>query len=298
MLPGHFPSNLIFALVLIATLAFFTWTVRRLIAIIKLGKPDPRGDNMGQRRMAILTHFFGQRSVLKEPAGIGHFFIFWGFIILSLATLETFIRGFASGFRYDMIFGAPLTQLFGLLLDLFGLAVLAAIVVALLRRFVQKPRRLESDDSSGAKDAALILTWITALVVLMFLSRAVEARLFFVEGGRDWVPSMRWAFLSRWIEEIFRPRGDFGLKVLVSLFWWAHTLLILGFLAYIPYSKHLHILMAAPNMMFRRLPGEPKAKLAGIDFTDAEATKFGKDEMADLSWKQILDHMACTECGR
>ncbi len=298
MLPGHFPSNLIFALVLIATLAFFTWTVRRLIAIIKLGKPDARSDNMGRRRMAILTHFFGQRSVLKEPAGIGHFFIFWGFIILSLGTLETFIRGFAGEFRYDMILGAPLTRLYGALLDLFGMAVLVAIGFALFRRFVQKPRRLESKDSSGAKDAALILSWITALVGLMFLSRAVEARLFYVEGGTDWIPSMKWAVVSQWVEEIFRSRGEFGLKVLTSFFWWAHTLLILGFLAYIPYSKHLHILMAAPNMMFRRLPGEPKAKLANIDFTDAEATKFGKDEMADLSWKQILDHMACTECGR
>ena len=79
MLPGDFPSNVIFAVVLIATLVFFGWTLRRLIKVIRLGGPDPRRDRIGKRLSAILVYFFGQRSVLKEPAGIGHFFIFWGF---------------------------------------------------------------------------------------------------------------------------------------------------------------------------------------------------------------------------
>ena len=298
MLPGHFPTNLIFAILLAATLVFFVWTVRRLVAILRMGKPDPRCDRMGERRKAILTHFFGQRSVLQEPAGLGHFFIFWGFLVLSLGTLETFIRGFAADFSYEAVFGVTGHALFGLLMDLFGLAVLVAIVVALLRRFVQKPKRLESDDAGSRKDALLILSWITALVALMWLGRAAEARLYYLQGATDWAAGMKWSPISQALDELFRPRGERGLEILIAAFWWAHTLLILGFLAYIPYSKHLHILMAAPNMMFRRLPGEPKARLAAIDFSDETATKFGKDEMADLSWKQLLDHMACTECGR
>jgi Fe-S oxidoreductase len=313
MLPGHFPTNLIFALILIATLAFFAWTVRRLVAIIKLGKPDPRGDNMGRRRMAILTHFFGQRSVLKEPAGIGHFFIFWGFLILSLATLETFIRGFVAEFDYSWIVGENAYAIFGAMLDLFGLAVIAAIVVAVIRRFIVKPVRLESKDPGGKKDAALILSWITVLVLLMWLGRGAEGILAMQHGGEP-LP-MPLALLDAFTRPFLPPGLELSpialifallfenasvetLRVLVSVFWWAHTLLILAFLAYVPYSKHLHILMAAPNMMYRRLPNEPKARLATIDFTDAEATKFGKDELTDLSWKQLLDHLACTECGR
>jgi len=298
MLPGHFPSNLLFAVILVATLAFFVWTVRRLVAILKQGKPEERRDRMGQRRKAIVTYFFGQKSVLREPAGIGHFFIFWGFLVLSLGTLETFIYGFVPGFNYGLIFGATGYAIFGFLMDLFGAAVIVAIIAAAIRRFIVKPKRLKSDDPASAKDAALILTWITALVLLMWLGRAAEARLHWFEGGRDWTPMMQWAPISQAFVDLLRSRGMHGIEILVSVFWWAHTLLILAFLAYVPYSKHLHILMAAPNMVSRRLPDAPRARLNTIDFADETLTKYGKDEMADLTWKQMLDHMACTECGR
>ena len=296
MLPGAFPSNLLFALVLLATIAFFSWTLRRLIRVIRLGGSDPRSDQIPRRLSAILVYFFGQRSVLKEPAGIGHFFIFWGFLVLSLGTLETFIHGFSAGFSYEAWFGTTGYELFGALTDMFGAAVLLAIAVGLYRRFIVKPKRLRSDDSSAKKDAALILSWITALVLFMWLLRGAEAQLAtaqgFVAGGMKWSP------VSRAVQGLFGASSAATLAALVTLFWWTHTLLILAFLAYVPYSKHLHILMALPNMIFRRLPGEPRARLTRIDFTDETATKFGKDELTDLSWKQILDHMACTECGR
>jgi Fe-S oxidoreductase len=298
MLPGQFPTNLLFALVLLATLGFFAWTLRRLIRVLKLGKPDARSERMGERWRAILVYFFGQRSVLQEPAGIGHFFIFWGFLILSLGTLETFIRAFAGDFTFEAVVGPGAYALFGLLLDLFGLAVLAAIAVGLTRRWFVKPLRLRSDDPGTKRDATLILSWITALVLLMWIGRAAEARLAWVHGAREWSAGMRWSFVSQWLVGAFRGRGVQGLEVIIATSWWLHTLLILGFLAYIPYSKHLHILMAAPNMIFRRLPGQPRARLSTLDFADETLTKYGKDEIQDLSWKQMLDHYACTECGR
>ncbi len=186
----------------------------------------------------------------------------------------------------------------GSLLDLFGLAVIAAIAVGLTRRWFVKPLRLRSDDPGTKRDATLILSWITALVLLMWIGRAAEARLAWVHGAREWSAGMRWSFVSQWLVGAFRGRGVHGLEVIIATSWWLHTLLILGFLAYIPYSKHLHILMAAPNMIFRRLPGQPRARLSTLDFADETLTKYGKDEIQDLSWKQMLDHYACTECGR
>ncbi|MEZ4398239.1 MAG: (Fe-S)-binding protein [Candidatus Krumholzibacteriia bacterium] len=301
MLPGQFPTNLIFAIVLLATLVFFVWTLRRLIAILRLGKPAERG----ARWSAIFVYFFGQRSVLREPAGLGHFFIFWGFMILSLGTLETFIRAFAGDWTYERIVGAGLYRVYGLMLDLLGIAVLVAIAVGLFRRWVLKPKRLESDDPGTKKDATLILSWIVALVLLMWIGRGAEGRLHYlrqvagtIPGPPNWTSGMQWAPVSQGFDQLLRARGQHGLEVIIAASWWIHTLLILGFLAYIPYSKHLHILMAAPNMILRRPPDAPRARLSTIDFTDQSATKFGKDEMADLTWKQMLDHYACTECGR
>lgn len=298
MLPGQFPTNLLFAIALLATLAFFAWTLRQLVAILKLGKPDPRAQRMGERWRAILVYFFGQRSVLREPAGLGHFFIFWGFIVLSLGTLESFMRGFAGDFTFEALIGAGAYAVFGLLLDLFGLAVIVAIAVALVRRWAVKPLRLRSDDPGTRRDATLVLSWITALVLLVWIGRAAEARLARMEGAREWSASMRLSVVSQWWVGLFRTRGAQGLETIIAASWWLHNLLILGFLAYIPYSKHLHILMAAPNMIFRRLPGEARARLSTIDFADEKLTKYGKDELADLTWKQMLDHYACTECGR
>jgi Fe-S oxidoreductase len=298
MLPGQFPTNLIFGILLLATLAFFVWSVRRLILIIRMGKPEGRQDRAGERVANIFKYFFGQLSVLREPAGIGHFFIFWGFIVLSFATLETFIAGFAHGFTWQVLFGTGFYSLFGLLLDLFGLAVVIAIGAGLIRRYIVKPMRLESDDPGCKKDATLILLWIFALVMLQWLSRGVEGNIATLHNGGQLPAGLGWSPIARIFGGWFGGMGEGYLAGLASLFWWLHTLLILGFMAYIPYSKHLHLLMALPNFYFKRFPDEPRARLSTIDFEDATATKFGKDEMVDLTWKQILDHMACTECGR
>ncbi|MCP4550286.1 MAG: (Fe-S)-binding protein [bacterium] len=310
MLPGEFPTNLIFGVILLASLAFFGWSVRRLIQVIKLGKPEDRFDRRGERTANIFKYFFGQFSVLKEPSGLGHFAIFWGFIFLSLGTLETFIRGFVAGFSYEWICGQTCYALFGLLLDTFGVLVIIAIIVALIRRFIVKPKRLQSDDPACAKDALLILCWIFALVIFQWLARGVEGTLAIHEHHTGMPPllklmagfhipaSLAWSPIAMLFASLFTKCTPACLSSMISAFWWIHTLLILGFLIYIPYSKHLHLLMALPNFYFKRMPDQPNAHLVPIDFTDETATKFGKDEIADYTWKQILDHLACTECGR
>ena len=312
MLPGEFPTNLIFGALLLATLVFFVWTVRRLVRILRLGKPAARFDRMGRRLSAILVYFFGQRSVLREPAGLGHFFIFWGFVLLSLATLETFIRGFVPGYSFEGLFGRQGYAFFGALLDLLGVAVIVAIVVSFIRRYIVRPLRLRSDDPGSRRDATLILSWIFALVILQWLSRGVEGLIAVHEDVEGIPPLLRVFFVAHLafppsiasspVTMIFASLFDGGTletwRVFASVFWWLHTLLILAFLAYIPYSKHLHILMAAPNFVFRRQPDAPRARLSTIDFADETLTKYGKDEMRDLTWKQMLDHYACTECGR
>jgi Fe-S oxidoreductase len=288
MLPGQFPSNLIFALVLAATLVYFTLVVRRLVRILKLGKgveEQNRFSDWGLRVGDIFKFFFGQERVVAERDGLGHFFIFWGFIILSLATLETFIRGFAPHFSYALIIGGNAYAVFGAMLDFFGAAIVLAIFVSYFRRLVLKPKRLVTDDTRAPKEALFILTLILGLVGFMWLARGAESNL-----AGD-VETLRWSPISK----LFQSFAGGG-EIHVLIYWWIHTLAILFFLAFIPLSKHLHILMAAPNILFHR--HGPRAVLSRIDFADETATKFGKDELADFSWKQILDHYACTECGR
>ena len=287
MLPGHFPSNLIFAFVLLGTLLCFAITVVRLLRILELGSEEPvdRFSDTGRRILAFLKYFFGQARVIAEKDGFGHFFIFWGFIFLSLGTLETFIRGFNPDYSYAALIGDSGNAVFGGLLDFFGLAVLVAIVASLFRRLILKPRRLETSDPKAGREALFILSLIFGLVLFMFLARAAESNL-----AGD-LHALRWSPVS-----MFFTSFAGSTEMPVALYWWVHTLAILFFLAYIPSSKHLHILMAAPNIFLRRLG--PRAVLQKLDFTDTSATQFGKDDVTQFSWKQMLDHYACTECGR
>jgi len=288
MLPGQFPSTLVFGLVLAGTLVYFVLVLRRLVRILKLGRgveEQNRFTDWGSRIGSIFKFFFGQRRVVAERDGFGHFFIFWGFIILSLGTLETFIRGFSPAFGYSRLIGDGAYAAFGALLDFSSLAVVIAIFVSLYRRLVLKPKRLETDDPRAPKEAYFILTLILGLLIFMWLARGAEANL---TGDAE---PLRWSPIARF----FRGFAGGG-EIQVLVYWWLHTLAILFFLAFIPLSKHLHILMAAPNILFRRFGH--RALLSRIDFSDESAVKFGKDELADFSWKQILDHYACTECGR
>lgn len=294
MQPGYFPTNILFGLIFIAAIGFFCFTVFKLYRILRLGQPEDRFDQIGRRLWGVVTFVFGQRRVVKERSGWGHFLIFWGFIIISIGSLETFGVGFYHDFACWKILGKPLTALLYLLQDVLCGGVVVALCISLYRRFVIKPERLRFSDQRAANlDACVIIGLILVLIACLFGARSTEYCLAQIEPGR-YFPSA--AFISVALSGLFAGLSESSLAVLYSFFWWAHTLIILGFLVYVPFSKHLHILGAIPNIFFRRF--RPIGELSKMDLEDESVETYGVSKVEEFTWKQLLDLCACTECGR
>jgi Fe-S oxidoreductase len=294
MQPGHFPANVLFVIIFVGAIVFFLRAANQLYRIMRLGKPEERFDRIGERVKGVVSYVLGQRRVVREPSGWGHFCIFWGFVIITIGSVETFGVGIYHGFAYWKFLGRPLTALLYLLQDLLCAGVVVALLVALYRRFVQKPERLRTSDQRAANlDATIIIAFILVLIVLLFGARAVEYLLTQGDPTR-YFPTA--AFISVALSPVFSGLSIESLHHWYAFFWWGHTLVILGFLVYIPFSKHLHILGAIPNVFFRRF--RPVGELNKMNLEDENAESFGVGKVEEFTWKQLLDLYACTECGR
>ncbi|MDQ3224484.1 MAG: heterodisulfide reductase-related iron-sulfur binding cluster, partial [Gemmatimonadota bacterium] len=216
-----------------------------------------------------------------------HALIFWGFLVLLTTIVEAF------GAIYQDRFHLPLVGRWGalgLLQDLFIVAVLAGLVMAVAIRKLQRPGRFKG---SHLREADLILGAIAGIMATVLLSRAVQIVLGLFPYDTRWTP------VSDAVAAPFDGLSQASLGVLDTLFLWMHALLILGFLVYLTYSKHLHIVTAAINVLFTS--ERPKGALRPMHLdveTMSEDTALGAGVVTDLTWKQLLDLYTCTECGR
>lgn len=282
-------QGIILLVVFAAVLVAFGFILRMLVRLLEAGKPENRFDRWGERINSVIVFVGAQARVLARAAGLGHFIIFWGFIFITLGTMEHILGMIIPGFGYEAIIGRTADGVLSLLLDIFGLLVLAAIVVSLVRRFFFDPIRLRIDDPKAKREAVLILGLIFVLILLMYGIRGTEI---LMEPGH--IPVV-YAPVSHYVSGIIGGWG-MDLPTANTLFAWMHHLIIFFFLIYIPFSKHIHILGAIPNVFFRNLGHS--GTLSRMDFEDESAEKFGISEISEFTWKQLLDLYACTECGR
>ncbi len=284
--------TVVFVLIVVATILFFSFNVRRLTSYLKAGKPETRSGNPGRRIKNVLSIAFGQRKLLREfVAGWMHFFIFWGFVILLAAILETFLQGFGRNLSFSF-----LGVLYGPLVfleDTFGILVILSVLFALYRRNVAHVKRLQFSKHSSW-DANLILVLILFIMITMFLQNAAHIAIEASTPGRPDTLDAGARYFSSTLASLFIPlhSKDF----IFNLFWWTHVVLVLGFLNYLPYSKHLHIGSSFFNVYFSNIG--PKAELKPLDLEAEDITRFGAGDIEDLTWKQLLDGYTCTECGR
>jgi Fe-S oxidoreductase len=273
----------------VAAGAVFGLIVRLLFRILRAGKPENRFERWGDRFKAILVYVCAQARVVTKPAGLGHFVIFWGFIFITIGTLDHMLAQIIPGFCLERIIGRSAGSAFTWLQDVFGVLVIGAIVVAAVRRFILKPERLAIDDPHAPPQAALILALIAVLILLMYGVKGSEILLGSERLTRGNAPvSFRAAgWMSGW---------GLNLPLAESVFSWGHNLIIFFFLLYIPFSKHIHIIGAIPNVFFKNLG--PMGSLSRMNFEDETAEKFGASELRDFTWKQLMDLYSCTECGR
>ncbi len=302
--PGGTPTNILTTVLLLGAMGIFCYVAYGLVKILLLGTKEDRFDQISERIKAVLIFVFGQRRVIREPSGWGHFIIFWGFLLITVGTIEGFVKGVWPGFTYRTILDPLclgwLYMPLNLAIDLVSFGVLIALCIGLFRRYIIKPVRLESDDPQAKIEATIIIALIFVLVVFMFLLRGTEVNIAVYEQNPAIDPPI-WAPVSYLVGILLggpiQTDVQFGQQqVFGAIFWWIHNLIILAFLVYIPFSKHLHLLGAIPNIFFKSF--RPKGELTTMDLEDENLETYGISQIQEFTWKQLLDEYACTECGR
>lgn len=280
---------------------------------ILLGKDEDFSDNNNQRWKNLLLLAFGQKKMFRNPlVAVMHFVIYAGFIIINLEVLEIVLDGLLGKHR---LFADPLGPLYSWLINAFeflAVGVTMVCIVFLCRRNIVKLRRFISKDLDGwpRSDANYILLTEIALM-LLFLTLNTTDQLLQAKGSEHYHQTGSFYF-SGLLMPVFSGWSETSLVGLERACWWLHITGIFAFLNYLPYSKHLHILLAFPNAYYARLavPGKMKnmpavqhevlyamqPELAPADA--APPAHFGAKDIFDLSWRNLLDAYSCTECGR
>ncbi len=287
------------ALGLAIVLVSLALTARRgifLFKTVKAGKPAPGHRTPARTRIkAEAVEVIGQRRLLKKRVpGLAHAFTFWGFTVLLLTIIE------AIGSLFDRHFAIPLIghdSWLGFIEDFFSLAVLVALVVFAVIRIRNAPERKERSSrfwGSHTTVAWITLLWIGAVVVTLLAYRAFQ-----VNDGD--FPYSNFAFLSHLLAIPFRHMGPHTNYELESIFLVGNIAVIFSFMIFVVHSKHLHIFTAPINVATSRRP----SALGALAFTPdldpenlSEDDVFGTGSLEHLTWKQRLDLLTCTECGR
>jgi len=304
---GAWPSlsQVIFAVIFAVGVGYFIYNMRRLIALIKKGRPVGPLDHKKERWRNVLYIALGQSKLVKRPvSGIMHVLVYLGFVIINIEVLEIVIDGLFGTHRIFQFLGPTYGLLIGLF-EILAVLVFMAVIVFWLRRNALKLKRFWSPEMKGwpKTDANLILYF-----EMVFLMMNATDFSFQQMNQGNWVSGSIYALIQNWPEA--------QLHMIERFCWWAHIIGILGFLNYLYFSKHLHILLAFPNVYFGRInpPGQfenldsvtKEVKLMMDPSADPYATppegtvpeKFGASDVTDLTQVQLLNAMTCTECGR
>ena len=272
----------IFLVVLLVALAVFGVYLTRRVQYVLVGQPEARHDRLGTRAWGFVVYVLGQKKLFKEPVGIVHFIIFWGFIVIAFGTLQIIGEGLWEAFSLPAV-GAWTG--FYLVLDVLMVLVLAAIVVAVVYRYVVRPPRLEAS-LEAAVILALIFGLVAAALVYSGFAYALDA-------------SDKYALspVTGALAALFGPLDDGATETGMQVFWWVHLVLLLAFLVYIPLSKHLHLIMCPVNEFFRNL--KPRGgQVRPLDLEDEDLEEYGVSRIDGFTRWQLLDLYACAECGR
>jgi heterodisulfide reductase subunit C len=308
-------QQILFILVAATAIFLFGKNLLRIRSNILLGKSENYSDHPGRRWKNMLLLAFGQKKMFRNPlVALLHLAIYIGFVIINIEVLEIFLDGIAGTHR---MFAPLLGNWYGWLINGFeflAIAVLFACAVFLSRRNILKLRRFISRDLDGwpRSDANLILT-IEIILMALFLTMNAADTLLQQRGYGHYAAYITGNFrVSEFLHPLLNHFSTSSLVGIERLCWWLHILGIFSFLNYLPYSKHLHILLAFPNAYYARLwpegkmrnmPDVQKEVLYAMhpETAPAEVTslaKFGAKDVFDLSWRNLLDAYSCTECGR
>ena len=285
------PANAAFLFVLVIAFACFSFSAQRLYRFLRIGKDEPRWNDVGRRAWNLLSIGIAQRKILRDPvAGPLHALVFWGFVVLTVGSIEILASGVFPGLAFKRWLPSGPYGLFVLSQEAFAIFVLIAVAILLYRRIIVKPARLQGDKVHSG-DAILILSMIAGLMITLILAsafdRIVEPHLPMALQPVSSPVAMAFSWVS----------PDTALSIRDAN-WWAHALLLLVFLNYLPYSKHLHVIVSLPNTYLSNTSGPGIVGAMKPMDLEAETEQFGASDVTHLTWKNLLDGYSCTECGR
>ena len=281
---GHVPGYPMVFLLFWGAVAYFCLVMARHLRVFAAARaPGPKLlSDLPLRIGGFIRYALVQSRMFRDlRAGVLHAGIFWGFVLLTIGTANIVTGGLISAVLtkpFDGALWAAITAM----QNVVAVIVIGSIGWAFWRRLVSRPARLTYN-----RDALLILALIGGVVLSELLAEAFEIASHGEKAG---------AIVSSALAGPLRSMLPAGaLELGFGLLWWGHMVLVAAFLAYLPYSKHLHIATSFPNIWFRKLA--PRGELPRMDLEDETAT-FGVKSLADLGWKDLLDGFTCTECGR
>ena len=263
------------------SIGFFTYQVQKATRLVLIGSPDHRFDSWRERLSEFIVGWLGQKKVLRDRvAGTMHVLMFWGFLMLAtdmfdLATANAFSK---------KILPAVLKGPWNGMVELGYFMALIGCIGALVRRVIFTPEKLKGKSQLEGN-------------FILFLIFTITTTSFVVESNDD--PDSFWEPIGHYVNEIGVSDGT------VILAYWAHMLAISIFLFLIPLSKHMHLVMAVPNVFFhdtgpvgkmRPLAIGENDKAVPLDELDIDS--FGVSTYTQYSWRQLIDGWSCTSCAR
>jgi ferredoxin len=300
----HIIQELLFVIAFGLAVYLFSRKAGQIRRNILLGRDVQLNNEPALRWKNVLLLAFGQKKMFRKPlVAVLHFFVYAGFVIINLEILEIILDGILGTHRlFAPILGGLYPVLIGCF-EILAVLVIFGCAVFLIRRNIIKVKRLNQHELDGwpRSDANYIL--ITEIVLML---------LFLTMNTADLAHSPFW--ISGQFTGILSGLSDTTLIAIERGCWWLHILGILAFLNYLPYSKHLHIILAFPNAYYSDLLPKGKMEnmpavqkevqlmlqpeLAGSEPPSDVVPKFGAKDVNDLTWKNLLDAYSCTECGR
>ncbi|WP_324719162.1 (Fe-S)-binding protein [Salinimicrobium sp. HB62] len=319
-------AQIAFILALAVGIGIFIRNIRRMIRNIKLGREADRSDNPGKRWGKMAKIALGQYKMVRRPvSGIVHIIVYLGFIIINIEVLEIIIDGIFGTHRIFAFAGAPYSFLIGAF-EILALLVLVGVIIFWIRRNIIYIYRFRARELTKwpKNDANYILYFEMVLMSLFLIMNAADYQLqlnlaphYAMASGEIAGAFPVSSFLLPLLDGLSNPT----LIIIERTAWWLHILGILFFLNYLYYSKHLHILLAFPNVYYSKI--KPKAEFDNIDAVtkevqlmmdpdadpfaapaepegeeEGEPEKFGASDVFDLDRVQLLNAYTCTECGR
>lgn len=318
--------NILFLVALLAGVGYFTKNMRRVIQRIKIGREVDASDHTKERWGNVIRIALGQSKMVVRPvAGLLHIIVYVGFIIINIEVLEIIIDGLFGTHRVLSFMGPVYDFLIGSF-EFLALLVLLGVIFFWTRRNIQKIKRFWAREMTAwpKNDANFILYFEMVLMILFLtmnatdlaLQQGVAAGTFTSEAASHYIQVGSYP-VSQFIAPWFEGLSEDTLIIIERTAWWLHILGILVFLNYLYFSKHLHIILAFPNVYFGKV--QPKGQFKNLDSVTNEVklmmdptadpyaapaegaeapAKFGASDVMDLSRTQLLNAYTCTECGR